>query len=173
MRAAQRAVPGQRSTLVNLARWRQGLVVAPGNPLGIEVGPELLRPGLRFAVRDAGAAAQQLLERVLRAACDDPDVDLHIEGTEASDHDEVGRLVRWGVVDAGVAIESTALAEGLDFIPLSEERFDLVVPGSFLDREPVARFLDLIDQPAFRAEAGQLPGYDLSLAGHVATVDAA
>jgi molybdate-binding protein/DNA-binding XRE family transcriptional regulator len=172
VRAARKAMPDKRSVLVNLARWRQGLVVAPGNPLGIDVGSELLRPELRYAVRDPGAAAQQLLERELRRAAGGDTYDA-ITGMEAANHDDVARLVRWGVVDVGVAIESAALAAGLDFIPLSEERFDLVAAESSLDHGPVARFLELIDQPSFRAEARELPGYDLSLAGHVATVDAA
>jgi len=174
VQAARQAVPGQRSVLVNLAQWRQGLVVAPGNPLGIDVGSGLLRPRLRFAVRDSGAAAQRLLERILRRAAGDGSTPLAepIQGTKAANHDEVARLVQWGVVDAGVAIEAAALAAGLDFIPVSEERFDLVVPEVLLDQGPVARFLNLIDQPSFRAEAYALPGYDLSIAGHAATVDA-
>lgn len=172
--AAREAVSNGRSTLVNLARWRQGLVVAPGNPLGVAAGPELLRPGLRFAIRDAGAAAQKLLERTLRSASAGRGGTLPIEtAAYASDHAEVASLVAWGVADVGVAIESAALSRGLDFIPLSEERFDLVVPESVLGDGAVARFLDLIDQPAFRAEARELPGYDLSIAGHASTVEAA
>ena len=167
-------MPGERSVLINLARWRQGLVVASGNPLDISVGPDLLREGLRFATRAPGAAAQELLVRTLRDVVGEAPSDVAFEGAaRAADHAEVASLVRWGVVDAGVAIESAALTHGLGFIPLAEERFDLVVPEALLAEEPVARFLDLIDQPAFRAEVGHLPGYDLSLAGHASTVDAA
>ncbi|MGB1657007.1 MAG: substrate-binding domain-containing protein [Longimicrobiales bacterium] len=171
-RAARRAVPGERSVLVNLARWRQGLVVARGNPLDIRVGADLLRPGLRFAMRDAGAAAQHLLDRELRSACGGREANVTTRA-HASNHAEVAALVHWNVVDVGVAIESAALDHGLDFIPLSEERFDLVLPESLIDHEPVARFLGVIDEPAFRAEVGGLPGYDLSLAGHASTVELA
>lgn len=169
VRAARTAIPGERSVLVNLARWRQGLVVAPGNPLGVSVGPELLRPGLRFALRDPGSGAQRLLERTLRDAGRRHETG----GTYASDHRDVARLVKWGVVDLGVAIESVAIAEGLEFIALAEERFDLIVPESLLLDRTVGRFLETIDQSSFRAEAERLPGYDLSVSGHVATVDAA
>ncbi|MCH1571717.1 MAG: helix-turn-helix domain-containing protein [Longimicrobiales bacterium] len=175
VQAARQAMPGQRSVLVNLAQWRQGLVVAPGNPLEIDIGSGLLRPELRLAVREHGAAAQRLLERILRRAAGGGSTPLAepINGTKAANHDEVARLVQWGMVDAGVAIEAAALAAGLDFIPVSEERFDLIVPEALLDHGPVERFLCLIDQPSFRAEARALPGYDLSIAGHSATVDAA
>ena len=76
-------------------------------------------------------------------------------------------MVRWGVADVGVAIESAALEAGLDFIALAEERFDLAIASAHLDTPCVERFLEMIDRPCFRAEARHLPGYDLSTAGHV------
>ena len=170
LRAAQRIFPKQRSTVINLARWQQGLVVASGNPLNISPGPALLRNELRYVARDAGAAAQHLLERMVRDAggampnsCGFP---------VARGHAEVAQLVRWGVADVGVAIEAAALAEQVDFVPCAEERFDLIVPSFRLEDPNIARFIDLLDRPAFRSEAAGLRGYDLTYAGHVATVDA-
>lgn len=164
--AAQAALPNQNVTLMNLAKWRQGLVVAPGNPKGIEPGAGLARPQLRWATRAPGAAAQVLLQRALKQA------GLHgplepASVTVARDHAEVTQMVRWGVADVGVAIESAALEAGLDFIALAEERFDLAVASAHLDTPCVERFLQMIDRPCFRAEARHLPGYDLSAAGHV------
>lgn len=72
----------------------------------------------------------------------------------------------------GVAIEAVALDQGLAFIPVSEERFDLIVPESRLQTSAVSRFLGLIDRAPFRHEAAHLPGYDLSQAGHASTVQA-
>lgn len=154
--------PDHATTIINLTRWRQGLVVAPGNPLSIRGAQDVLRPDVRFARREAGAGAQRLIERL---AGGNP-----TGGPLAAGHDEVARLVRWGVADVGVAIEAAALAEGLEFIPLSEERFDLLVPESRLDTPKVARLLELIEKPFFRSEASRLPGYDLSTSGHSATV---
>ncbi len=166
LRAARRALPGERATVVNLACWRQGLVVAAGNPLGVALGPELRRPELRFAVRDPGSGAQRRLERALQ----DAGAAFPQGAPLAADHAEVARMVRWGVADVGVAIESAALELGLGFVALSEERFDLVVPDARLDSPAVARFLDQIGRASFRTEAGDLPGYDLSRSGDVATV---
>lgn len=161
--------PDHATTIVNLTCWRQGLVVAPGNPLAIRGLDDLVRPALRFARREPGAGAHELVRRHF----DERGVDAAAwtQGPLASGHAEVARLVRWGVADAGVAIEAAALAEGLEFIALTEERFDLLVPRARVDTAPVARLLDLIDKPAFRAEASRLRGYDLSSAGEVATVD--
>ena len=82
-------------------------------------------------------------------------------------------MVRSGAADAGIAIESAALAEGLDFIPLVSERFDLVVPADIAAKEPVSRLIETLDDPAFRAEVEHLPGYDSSMSGHTTTVEAA
>lgn len=163
---AQRTLPHQHASIVHLARWRQGLVVAPGNPLGLTHPGDLARPDLRIISREAGSGAQRLLDKVLTESS----LELPHASHLAHNHAEVARLIRWGVADVGIAIESAALAEGLDFIPLSEERFDLVLPTAWLHQPHIARFIDLVDQPAFRDEAADFPGYDLSHAGHVHAV---
>ncbi|MEM9194299.1 MAG: substrate-binding domain-containing protein [Myxococcota bacterium] len=166
--AAKRALPDQSATLVHLACWKQGLVVAKGNPLSIQGGSDLLRPDLRWVLREEGSGAQRLLERVLRQAGGS----ISEPHSVAADHAAVGQRVRWGTADVGVAIEAVALAEDLDFIPLAEERFDLIVPAARLDSPAVRRFIDLIDAPAFRSEAASLRGYDLTLAGHASSISA-
>lgn len=170
-RAARAAFPGERTTVVNLARWRQGLVVAPGNPLGLEAGPELFRDGVRHVSREPGSGAQRVLG-CLMANAGVSELPSGATSPIASDHAEVARLVRWGVADVGVAIEAEALSQGLDFIPVSEERFDLIVLESRLEMKAISRFMDLIDRATFRAEAARLPGYDLSQAGHASSVEA-
>jgi putative molybdopterin biosynthesis protein len=162
--------PDRSNTIVGMTRWRQGIVTAPGNPLDIRAADDLRRPDVRFARREAGAGAQRLVERLLAVSSDEAGP--WSLGPLASGHGEVGRLVRWGVVDAGIAIESVALSEGLHFVPLAEERFDLVVPSARLDLPHVARFVELLGQRAFRDEAARVPGYDVSAAGHAETVEA-
>jgi molybdate-binding protein/DNA-binding XRE family transcriptional regulator len=171
VRAAQSAFPGQRITVVNLARWRQGLVIARGNPLSLEVGSVLLRDDVRHVRREPGSGARRVFDRVVAGAASSSFPSGKISLT-ASSHAEVARLVRQGAADVGVAIEAVALAEELSFIPVSEERFDLIVLESRLEAPAVSRFLDLIDQAPFRAEVSHLPGYDLSHAGHASTVEA-
>jgi len=162
-------LPGRAFHLVHLTRWRQGLVVARGNPLGIAEVADLLRPDLRCARRSPDAGATMLLERELAAlgVAGSP-----IEfGAHARDHADVARLVQSSAVDVGVAIEAAALADDLDFVPLAEERFDLVVPGEHLDHLGVRRLLDALHGAAFRAEVECLPGYDLSGLGWSEPID--
>ena len=166
----RRALPGRPMLVVNLTRWRQGLVVPPGNPLGLGTGADLLRPELRVALREEGSGAHDLAARLIEA---EGVSDLAPAGPLAADHGDVARLVRWESADVGIAIESAALAEGLDFVPLTEERFDLVIPAELAAGPPVSRLLDALDDPGFRTEVNHLPGYDGSLSGEVTTVEAA
>jgi putative molybdopterin biosynthesis protein len=168
--AVRRRFPDQRMLLVNLTRWRQGLVLPTGNPLAIRSGADLLRRGLKLTRREEGAGAEALVRRLLSEQGID---NARLPGPFASGHEEVAQLVRYGAADVGVAIESVALAAGLGFVPLADERFDLVVPAHLAETAPVSRLLEMIDDPAFRAEMAQLPGYDGELAGHSTTLDAA
>lgn len=166
----RRAVPGKRLAVVNLTRWRQGFVVPEGNPLGVVSGADLLRPGLRLARRERGSGAHALAAGLLagQGPCG-----ASLVGPEAASHGEVARLVRLGVAHAGIAVEGAALAEGLDFVPLTEERFDLAAPADWLSHPPVSRVVELLADPAFRRDAAHLPGYDGSLAGQTTLVEAA
>ena len=167
--AGQRALPGRRLVVANLTRWRQGLVLPAGNPLGIESGADLLRAGLRVVQREAGSGAHDLAAGLAAAQGSD----IPTAGPRAGSHGDVARLVRMGLADVGIAIEGAALAEGLDFIPLSDERFDLIIPGALSEEAPVSRLLDALDDPGFRTEISHLPGYDGSQSGQVTTVEAA
>jgi putative molybdopterin biosynthesis protein len=169
-RAVRTRFPDQRMLLINLTRWRQGLVLPAGNPLAIRSGVDLLRRGLKLTRREEGAGAHTLVQRLLSEQGAD---NARLPGPSASGHEEVAQLVRCGAADVGIAIESVALASGLDFVPLAEERFDLVVPADVAETTHVSRFLEMINDPAFRAEMAQLPGYDGELAGHATTLDAA
>ncbi|GEM_PF-55641 len=165
---AKRTLAKEKAVLVNLATWRQGLLVAPGNPFGIESVADLMAPDVRYARRNKGSGAQELLVRLMNEAGTYPANES--DQPLASSHAEIAQLVGAGVVTAGVAIEAVAISEGLGFVPLSEERFDLVLAETSLDRPELARFISLIDQPSFRSDASRLPGYDLSLSGHLSTL---
>jgi molybdate-binding protein/DNA-binding XRE family transcriptional regulator len=162
--------PGRAMLIVNLTRWRQGFVVPAGNPLGIRSGAGLLRPGIRFARREEGAGAHTLVHALL---ADEGADRARLSGPLALGHAEVASLVRCGAADVGVAIESVALAAGLGFVPLLEERFDLVVPASFASTTPVARLIEALEDPSFRLEMAHVPGYDLEVSGQVTTLEAA
>ena len=166
--AVRRRFPGKRMLVVNLTRWRQGFVVAARNPLGIRGADDLLRPDVRVVAREVGTGADELVTRLLAG---EGSRQPGFSGPVAEGHLDVARRVHCGAADTGVAIESAALAWGLGFVPLVEERFDLVISADIAGAPPVSRFLETLDDPGFRAEAACLPGYDTSISGHASTLE--
>jgi molybdate-binding protein len=55
----------------------------------------------------------------------------------------------------------------LDFVPLTRERFDVVVYRRAYFEPPFQRFVKFCESPAFAAKAGELGGYDISGLGTV------
>jgi len=142
----------------NLARWEAGLVVAAGNPRRIRGVRDLARSDVAFARRQDGAAAQDLVERLLRRDGIRPErVARH--GLVAGGHAEVARLVALGAADVGIALATVARAHGLDFLPLAEERFDLVVAKELSSDPRVVRLLETIASRTFRRELESLGGH--------------
>jgi molybdate-binding protein/DNA-binding XRE family transcriptional regulator len=150
--------------VINLTRWRQGILVDSRNTKGIHGLADLRRKGLRIARREKGSQAARLLEQI-SSNPSAPRRNLCIEGPVVTTHKQVAQLVAWGAVDAGIAVESMALAFGLKFIPLSEERFDIVVRQDDTYDASTTQILNVLHERRFREEAAQLPGYDLSLSG--------
>jgi molybdate-binding protein/DNA-binding XRE family transcriptional regulator len=160
----RRLLPDRAMLVVTLARWEAGLLVAPGNPRRLKGIADLARPGVALVPREPGAGAQKLLERKLQRA----GVPLNAVGTRgpvAHGHMDVARAVAMGVADAGVAIRSAALAHGLDFVPLAEERFDLVLPKDLSGDPRIVRLLDTLGSRPFRRELESLGGYAAREAG--------
>lgn len=160
--------PDRRMLCVTLARWEQGIVVSAGNPLGIRDESDLVRPGVRVALREEGAGAQKLLRRLLhRRGVERP---LTASATIARGHFDVARQVAFGAAEAGVAIRAAALAFGLDFVPLAEERFDLVLAADLAEDRRVVRLLDVLSGRSFRHELSRLGGYDVAQTGRTELV---
>lgn len=149
--------------LVTLARWEQGLVTAPGNPKKLSKPGDLARRGVRLVTREPGSGARSLLERELEGAGLDP-ARVNRDAIVGSGHLEVAGAVAMGAADVGIATRDAAIAFGLHFMPLAEERFDLVVPLDLAADPRVQRLLDVLTGAPFRREISAL-GYDASPAG--------
>jgi putative molybdopterin biosynthesis protein len=160
----RRQFAGRRVLVVTAAHWVQGLIVAPGNPLGIAGADDLARPDLTIVNRESGSGSRALLDHALRAAAIAPQAVRGYARTVAS-HRAVAEIVAAGLADAGPGIQAAAVALGLGFLPLAHERVDLVIPAEHRDTPPVQALLDTLTSPAFRAELAALPGYDSSHTG--------
>ena len=159
-----RQLEGDEWVLVSLARWQAGLVVTAGNPLAIRDAADLARSDVRVVAREQGSGARALLEKeLLRAGVVGHPV--IARALSVHSHLAVGRAVALGAADVGMAIEPIAVALGLGFIAIAEERFDLVLARSTLGRSSVQRVLDVLASGAFRADVAALGGYDVRASG--------
>ena len=152
--------------VVNFCRREQGILVAAGNPKGIQSIRDLGRSGIRIVNRPVGTGTRLLLDRELIGA----DIEAEtIQGYEKeySSHLEVGLEVLSGRADAAPCIRAVAGLLGLDFIPLRRERFDLLISRNRFFNPGIQLFLSLLHEPAFQQLAENLTGYDLSGSGRM------
>jgi putative molybdopterin biosynthesis protein len=156
--------------LVSFARRTQGLMVAPGNPLGLRQLADLQRPGLRFAARDDGTGTRVVLDELLAAQHIDPARIQALTRTEPS-HRAAAEAVACGSADASFGIEAAARARGLDFLPLAHEQYFLVALRAALDHPHVRTLLGLLRSPAWQQQLNALPGYSADRSGEVLSLN--
>jgi putative molybdopterin biosynthesis protein len=153
--------------LVNLVYRQQGLVVRKGNPKKILSLADLARDDVAYINRQAGSGTRLLLDGQLRKLVIDP---RRIRGYEREEytHMSVASAVLTGLADAGLAVFSSAVALGLDFIPVADERYDLAIPRRFADSDMIRIMLDIIrEDREFRETVLHLGGYDVKDMGKV------
>ena len=161
---AQQYLPDVPVVLVTFVHREQGLIVAPGNPKGIRGLADLARPDVRYVNRQRGAGTRILLDYRL-GQLDIPPEQVHGYGREEYTHLAVAVAVQSGVADCGLGIAAAARALKLDFIPLEQERYDLVIPRAHYGSDMLRPLLDLIRGPDFRRAVAELPGYDATHMG--------
>jgi len=155
-----------RTVVVNFAYRQQGLILKSGNPLKINRVEDLVKPKVRYINRQKGSGTRVLIDSYLNKAGIDGS---KINGyeTEVSTHLDVGLRILRGEADAGAGIRATAHLLGLDFIPLKEERFDLLIPRDYFFLEEVQRLMEILKSGQFRNESARFGGYDTRDSGKV------
>jgi putative molybdopterin biosynthesis protein len=151
-----RVLAGRDLAVVRLTHRDQGLIVAPGNRLGIGGIEDL--PRVRYVNRQRGAGTRVLLDHELARAGIAPDA---IDGYAREEHTHlaVAAAVAAGRADCGLGVLAAARAFGLDFVPITREPYDLVLDAAAIDDPALAPLWELLDDRAFRAKVQELGGY--------------
>ena len=153
--------------LVNLVYREQGLLVPKGNPKNISGISDLARNDITFINRQRGAGTRILTDLQLKKAQISPE---SVQGYDREEytHMNVASAVASGLVDTGMAIRAAAQALSLDFVPVTKERYDLIVPKHLENAPQVKHLFNVIhhDQD-FRRIVQGLGGYDLQDCGKV------
>jgi molybdate-binding protein/DNA-binding transcriptional regulator YhcF (GntR family) len=160
----RRLLPGQRTALLTLAHRSLGLITAPGNPLKLQGLADLTLPQVRLVNRQPGSGTRVWLDAQLRA--------LHIspESLPGYEHEEithlaVARAIAEGDATVGLGIHAAAAASGLDFVPLTQERYDLVFPERVWNTPMAQTLVQVVRSARFKEATVALGGYDTAQMG--------
>jgi putative molybdopterin biosynthesis protein len=150
--------------VVTFAVWQQGLVTRPGSD--IHAIEDLARKDVRIINREKGAGSREVLDQHLRAAGIPPD---RVNGYDqiATGHLPAAQAVSQGEADCCIATRSAARAFGLHFIPLTTERYDLVVRRQYAKLPAMQALFDVLNRSALRRKLELLAGYDTSHTGEI------
>jgi putative molybdopterin biosynthesis protein len=152
--------------IIGFATRSQGLMVAPGNPLGLRTLHDLVERGARFANRGLGSGTRVILDELL------PQVGLCTERINGYEHTEpshaaVAQAVACGQCDAGLGIAAAAQQAGLDFVPLAHESYYLVCLKSALEQAGVVQLRQLLQTPQWADALAHIAGYQTQQSGQV------
>jgi putative molybdopterin biosynthesis protein len=162
----EKFIPDGGVALVECVRRAQGLIVAKGNPLGIRSVTDLIDPRVRYANRQKGAGTRVLLDYLLRQASVSP---LVIGGYEREEltHTAVAAQIAAGSADCGLGILAAARMYALDFIPVCEETYDLLVSLAAMESPQVRAFLRVLASDGFLRRLDALGGYSYDQPGRI------
>lgn len=157
-------MPGIPVKVVALVGRDQGLIVKKGNPKRIKTLQDLTRHEVQFVNRQRGAGTRVLLDYHLNT------MEISKESIAGYNQDEythlgVASAVASGRADCGLGVAAAAQALDLEFIPLFQERYDIVIPKQFADDVLLAPLFDLLVDSHFREAVSKLKGYDVSVMG--------
>ena len=156
----KKLLPGVPAALINISYRSMGFYVAAGNPKEISGWRDLARRDIAILNRGVGSSARILLDGQLRRMNLDA---REIKGyeREMKSHLTMAAAIAEGEADLAIGTERISRQiDGLDFIPLLEERFDLVVRKSFLEDEAGDKLLSILRSAPFKKEIRQFSGND-------------
>jgi putative molybdopterin biosynthesis protein len=168
----QRYLPQQDIVLVTLVGREQGWIVPEGNPKNLTSWTDASRDDVQIINRQRGAGTRVLLDYEL-AQNNIPSAQVQGYDREEYTHLAVAAAVASGTADTGLGIRAAARALQLDFVPLTHERYDLVMTKAVYESELMQPLLNLLHDDTFKTAVSNLPGYDTSPMGEIHHIDAA
>ena len=157
-------LPEQKVILINLAYRTQGLIVKKGNPKHITSIPDISKPNVEFVNRQLGSGTRILFDYELKSKGINQNSITGYQRQEIT-HLGVAATVESGLADVGLGLLSAAKAFDLDFIPVTQEKFDLVIPKNYYDSSFLEPLINLIKSDEYKQDIIDLGGYDTKETG--------
>ena len=160
----KRYIPNMDVTVFHLVLRDQGLILNKGNPKAIKGVKDLARDDVVFVNRQAGSGTRVLFDYKLNQA------GIPSDAVKGYDHEEFTHMavavdILSGAADCGMGIHAAAKALDLDFVPIEQEQYDLIVPTRMLDQPNIQDTLNAMRSDNFRKRVAALGGYDPSRSG--------
>lgn len=163
----RRMLPGVPAVIIRLISRMQGFYVQKGNPKNITDWKDLLRSDISIINREKGSGTRVLLDERLRL--------MGIFGSsiqgysrESFSHFAVASTVARGGADISFGIEKIALqVQGIDFIPMQEEKYDLIIKKEDIEKPEFQAVLKIINSKEFIMELEGIGSYNMDEIGKV------
>ena len=152
--------------IIGFAERTQGLMVAAGNPLGLQTLADVQRTYARFVNRARGTGTRLVLDELLVHAGIAANTLHGYERSEPS-HTAAAHAVASGSADVALGIAIAAKAQGLDFVPLVQENYHLVCLKSALEEPAIAALRELLQGARWQNALAGIAGYRPSHSGQV------
>lgn len=150
--------------LIAWAKRTQGLMLGAGGKDRIRKIGDLR--GHSIALRQPGAGGRALFDRLASEAGVEP-ADLKVLTNLARTESDAAAAVASGEADAALGLEAMARQFRLDFVPMVQEDFDLLIDRRSYFTPPLQTLCDFARSAEFRSRADALGGYDVSVIGTV------
>jgi putative molybdopterin biosynthesis protein len=144
----------------------QGLMVRRGNPKGVKSLKDLSRTEIHFVNRQRGAGTRVLLEYQLSK------MGISVEAINGYNLEEythlgVAAAVASGRADCGLGIPAAAHSLNLDFIPLFQETYQLIIPKIYAESDLLIPLFEVLEDQGFQQAIMKMPGYDVNQMGRL------
>ena len=161
--------PGKKMALVTVGYRQQGILTKQGNPMKITGLSDMAREDVTIINRQAGSGTRLWFDEHLLDIGVSPK---QINGydREVKTHHQVAQVITRGEADAGIGLLAEAKLVELDFTPLFEERYDLVVPDETLSEPRIVHLFEYMNSADFRRTVSHLGGYATDHTGEMKLV---
>ncbi len=162
----QKYLAKQSWMLINIAHRQQGLIIKKGNPMGIKSLEDLAANKIRYINRQKGSGTRVLLDYILSQKGISSSL-INGYNREEYTHLAVAAAVKNDACDVGLGIYASARALNLDFIPVSEETYDLCILPELMKTDQLENLLETIRSQDFKTLLNKAGGYRLETSGQI------
>lgn len=156
----QRFLAGQEVVLYPFLKRKQGWMLPKGNPLKIENVTDIVKNNALFVNRQKGAGTRILFDLLLRENGIESEQIIGYE-REMFSHLSVAAEVKGSPSAIGLGIYPAAKAMELDFIPVADEEYDLLMTKTFYESTQGKQLINIIQSETFKSRVEAIGGYSV------------